>query len=378
MATGGNLEHLTSEKAVRQAMALFQKIGRDAFIAEYSVPEKKFGRSRDWFVVEDGLGYDSKPLSAAAYGFQHGREKALHADDFHGGDPVKKQMGLLGFRVAKWLSPELEKGEVYTRKDLKGLFGIADATINNGVFQPKGTNSIWLFVTRDKTADRTQYNDVFAGDLLYWQGQSKGRTDNLIVNHEESGNELLVFYRESKSQYAGAGFRFEGQFRYASHSGSLPKNFVLQRWSENADGILEEEEDFDPHSVEDGRKKIWAKIRRRQGQPAFRRKLLRAYGGRCAVTGCSVQNLLEAAHIRPYLGAQTNVTHNGLLLRADIHTLFDCGLLSVSLDGLVLLADELENTEYSKLAGKKIILPEAKKDRPHSKALRWHLETHGF
>lgn len=377
MATGGNLEDLTSSEAVRQAMALFQRVGRDAFIAEYSVPEKKFGRSRDWFVVEDGVGYDSKPLCAAAYGFQHGRKKALHADDFHGGEPVIKQLDSLGFRVAKWLSPELQKGEIYTRKDLKGLFGITDATIYNGVFQPNGANSIWLFVTKDKTSDRTQYKDKLAGDLLHWQGQSKGRTDNLIVDHEANGNELLVFYRESKRQYSGAGFRFEGQFRYASHSGSAPKSFRLQRWAENAENNVGEE-DFDPNSVEDGRKRIWAQVRRRQGQPAFRRKLLRAYGGRCAVTGCTIQNLLEAAHIRPYLGAQTNVTCNGLLLRADIHTLFDCGLLSVSLDGLVLLADQLEESEYSKLAGKKINMPESKKDRPHIKALQWHLETHKF
>ena len=88
MATGGQLEDLTSAEAVRKAMARFRELGRDAFIAEYSAPEAGFGRSRDYFVVEDGVGYDSKPLVAAAYGFQHGRKHALHSDDFHGGAPV--------------------------------------------------------------------------------------------------------------------------------------------------------------------------------------------------------------------------------------------------------------------------------------------------
>jgi len=63
-------------------------------------------------------------------------------------------------------SQELSVGSVYTRDQLKDQFEIIDSTINNGIFRPKGHASIWLFVTRNKTSDRTQYHDELDGDTL--------------------------------------------------------------------------------------------------------------------------------------------------------------------------------------------------------------------
>ena len=117
----------------------------------------------------------------------------------------------------------------YTRRYLKESFGIKDATINNGVFRPKGMDAVWLFVTERKTPDRVQYQDRLDGDVLYWQGQLTGRTDRLISEDAQSGLEILVFYRKSKNEFAGAGFRFEGPFQYETHSGSKPTSFVLRR-----------------------------------------------------------------------------------------------------------------------------------------------------
>lgn len=67
----------------------------------------------------------------------------------------------------------------------------------------------------------------------------------------------------------------------------------------------------------------------RRGQPEFRQKLLNAYGCRCAITGCVSEEALEAAHIKPYSDTQNNDPTNGLLLRADIHTLFDRHLIGI-------------------------------------------------
>jgi putative restriction endonuclease len=89
---------------------------------------------------------------------------------------------------------------------------------------------------------------------------------------------------------------------------------------------------FDPGNIMDGRERIVASIVIRRGQPEFRRILIRAYKGRCAVSGCDAIEVLEAAHIMPYLGQDTNHPSNGILLRADIHTLFDLGLLSIDTD----------------------------------------------
>lgn len=125
----------------------------------------------------------------------------------------------------------LEPGAIYTRDELRKMFGIVDTTLNTGVFRLKGTKSIWLFVTRNKTKDRTPYEDRLEGNLLYWQGQLAGRTDAAVIEHEAAGDELLVFYRDNRYEHPGAGFRFEGRFRYLRHSGGCPTNFVLERLS---------------------------------------------------------------------------------------------------------------------------------------------------
>lgn len=133
---------------------------------------------------------------------------------------------------------------------------------------------------------------------------------------------------------------------------------------------------FDPTSIEDGRRKIAALVKRRQGQSAFRRALLRAYDRRCAVTGCDIEPLLEAAHIHPYRGPDTNSVQNGLLLRADVHTLFDLGLITVSPANAIVVAPGLRGTEYATLAGRALRFPKASADRPSELALAWHRESH--
>lgn len=95
----------------------------------------------------------------------------------------------------------------------------------------------------------------------------------------------------------------------------------------------------------------------RRGQPEFRRKLLAAYGGKCCVTGSMVEDVLEAAHIVPYATSGDNDTANGLLLRSDIHTLFDLGLLDVRSDYLINLHDALLASEYNNLQALFIKLP---------------------
>ncbi len=122
-------------------------------------------------------------------------------------------------------SEALTVGELYSRKSLAKLFNITDATLNNGVFRPKGHSSIWLFVTKNKASNRTPYKDQLAGDVLHWQGQKAGRSDQMIIEHKKRGFELLVFYRTE----ADEPFRYEGLFEYVDHEGGQPTEFKLIR-----------------------------------------------------------------------------------------------------------------------------------------------------
>lgn len=134
-------------------------------------------------------------------------------------------------------------------------------------------------------------------------------------------------------------------------------------------------ETFNPAVTQDQRKKIIAQVIERKGQPKFRMNLLNAYGRRCAVSGCDAVEALEAAHITPYMGEGTNTPQNGLLLRADIHTLFDLGLLGVDpLTMKVVLAPSLKETTYGELGGVTLRKTSSSNTSPSTYALAQHLE----
>jgi len=136
---------------------------------------------------------------------------------------------------------------------------------------------------------------------------------------------------------------------------------------------------FSPDSIIDAREKALASIVRRRGQPDFRQKLLEAYGAKCAITGCDVEEALEGVHILPYRGPETNHPSNGLLLRADTHILFDLGLIAVDTNTMtVLAASSLVGTSYAELAGTRLRLPKAGTFCPSKEALDYHREWSGL
>lgn len=376
-----SLEDISKRDSVLAAIEECRRIGRDAFLQKYG-----FRPAREYHLVVDGERFDSKAILGAAHGFEFPERGPLRSDQFSGGAAtVAPKLKDLGFTVVRdgadavtsdSVSKLLQVGAIYTREDLKKVLDTQDATINTGIFRPSGFSSVLIFITKNKTSDRTQYEDHLDGDTLHCQGQSAGRTDSLIIEHRQRGLELLVFYRDSKYEYPGAGFRFEGLFNYVSHAGTKPTNFVLNRApSDLSQATIEAEGSgaFDPSSIEDARKKTFAAIVRRQGQPAFRKALLKAYEGKCAVTGCAIEAVLEAAHILPYQGPLTNHVGNGLLLRADLHTLFDLGLMAIDESTLtVIVAPSLHASDYGQWHGKPLHLPSSASDRPSVQALLAH------
>lgn len=125
-------------------------------------------------------------------------------------------------------------------------------------------------------------------------------------------------------------------------------------------------------SDEDARIRELRVVVMREGQGEFKQSLLEAYDRKCAMTGCSVVEILEAAHIKPYRGPDTNRTDNGLLLRADIHTLFDKGLIWIDEHLLIQISDRLHGSEYSALSRQTLSMPRTPQCRPHPDHLAAH------
>ena len=136
---------------------------------------------------------------------------------------------------------------------------------------------------------------------------------------------------------------------------------------------------FDPTTVEDLRRSALAQVARRRGQAAFRAALIEAYGGHCAVTDCDAVEALEAAHITPFLGDETNHPQNGILLRADIHSLFDLGLIAIDPESMVIvLHPQLRGSSYRELADRQIRVPDQLSAQPSREALGQHLDWSGL
>lgn len=120
-------------------------------------------------------------------------------------------------------------------------------------------------------------------------------------------------------------------------------------------------------------------VRPRFGQGTFRFAVLDAYEHACAITGEHSVPALEAAHIRPFSENGPRDVTNGLLLRSDIHRLFDRGYVGVTPDHRFVVSDRLRKDysngrSYYPLAGREIHRPPHVDDWPDARQLAWHLE----
>lgn len=115
----------------------------------------------------------------------------------------------------------------------------------------------------------------------------------------------------------------------------------------------------------------------RLGQGIFRVSVLDAYGRACAVTTEHSLPVLDAAHIRPFSSGGEHSVANGLVLRSDLHRLFDRGYVTVDEDDRLVvgrrLKDDFDNGRtYYALHGRSITLPQDVAFRPDRDALAWH------
>ncbi len=113
------------------------------------------------------------------------------------------------------------------------------------------------------------------------------------------------------------------------------------------DNALEKAEKFD--LGDDFKRFTSTTLTLREGQQEFRAALLKAYNKKCCVTGCSIEEALQASHIIPYYGRSSCNIANGLLLRADLYILFDAHLWTVCPESKrVSISKKLVGTEYEK------------------------------
>ena len=118
---------------------------------------------------------------------------------------------------------------------------------------------------------------------------------------------------------------------------------------------------------------------RRLGQGAFRALVTDVYHRTCAITQERALPALDAAHILPFSDVRAHSVQNGILLRSDVHRLFDAGYITVTPDHRVEASQRMKDDfndgdNYLKLHGSGVWVPDDPALRPDEAALQWHNE----
>lgn len=208
------------------------------------------------------------------------------------------------------------------------------------------------------------------------------RYNENLRNCLEDGVPVGVMVRSSKG-YRVLGLAYVEKYNAAL--GMFTLHGPVNAENERA-GLFDLFEEAGPSSPEGGKPLDWSgederrmALRERavrEGQDAFRERVFRAYGGACALTGVDVPEVLQAAHIDPYRGRYTQVVGNGILLRSDIHLLYDAQLLAIHPENhIVEVSERLLGTPYELFVAeteKVLRIPERPSDAPIEELLELH------
>ena len=215
----------------------------------------------------------------------------------------------------------------------------------------------WMQV---RTAEGLKLNKTqLYRDLALKHGRSPGAWEYRMQNISHVLHELKEDWIGSLKPAKNVGLEVTGTLIKLLKIGAptAASSSTLARMEQQRQ-VVDESGYFLPERVEDQRNRILLSIVQRQGQRAFRAALLDAYGSKCAMTGCGIVDVLEAAHIHRYMGKRTNIVSNGLLLRADVHTLFDLYLVGIDTTTMrICVAPTLAGSSYEELAGRPLASP---------------------
>jgi predicted restriction endonuclease len=152
---------------------------------------------------------------------------------------------------------------------------------------------------------------------------------------------------------------------------------VLRHYRRYKKGALKAEETIEQtKSEQEERARTLRNIALRRGQKVFRDSLFRQFGGKCVITLTEDEATLEAAHIKAYSNQGSTSVANGLLLRSDIHTLFDLHLISIDPSSLTIFCGKKirASQTYGRYHGTPSLLASIRKTKTDLVALRSHFE----
>lgn len=226
---------------------------------------------------------------------------------------------------------------------------------------------------RYKCRNKHEFDKPIREKISVTQYTAEYKKDFLAPLNEISVKEFSGYYINYNRYYSIQGI--DMAFLKKHYSG-IYKAFTGRKPSPSSPDYLLEDFSNPPYEPNDKDHRNFTprKTAERKGQKAFKSKLIRAYGERCMFSKCDVREAIQASHIRPYRGIKDDHPENGLLLRSDLHILFDADLLGIDPEKkLVHLHPSIAGTSYKQFLGKPLII--GTRHCPSRKALeiRWKM-----
>jgi putative restriction endonuclease len=291
--------------------------------------------------------------------------RALEWFDDHAGQevPWPGQLAdgtLLASKAKGIYKPEWSRCALSVRRSLQGPYPDREVRLN-----PDGS---WVFEYFQEGIEPSERDRAYTNAGLMECMKEVVPVGVFIQTRLKPGSRYRILGLALVAEYDAGYFRLDGNVQATITSQRMSSEQPRDR----ADAVADV---FRLSGIEDERIRTFQLINQRRGQQGFRRSLLDAYGRRCSVTGYEAVETLEAAHIVPYRGPVTNHPSNGILLRADMHTLFDLNLIAVDYDSrTLLLRDELKGTKYQALLHAPVAFPSDERLFPSRGAVAWHRE----
>ena len=275
----------------------------------------------------------------------------------------------------------LEVGSKYTKQSLSFILSEPNLkTVREGIFHSKKNKYILFFVDLVKTGreERFHFNDYFEDDYFHWDSQTTQHINSpriqLIVNKEV---EVFLFTRinqKVKSQVQP--FIYCGRLEYSDYNPNTSKpvhiistsidydettqnqNLIdIYNWkpemigksSTNNDYLVKKQlsrpkgEQKKPNYTE--RRGL---VTSRVGQGWYRQEILKKWGNKCSITGCSLTEILISSHIKGWSECNEDERldiDNGILLSPHIDSLFDKHLISFEDDGSIIISDKISKED---------------------------------
>ncbi|MFI6254559.1 HNH endonuclease [Micromonospora zamorensis] len=382
------LDALDDPAAVHKAAQEYRELGRAAFRERYGYG----GVQRYWVSVDDQL-YDAKAIAGVAYGYQHPDRGALRHDQFSGGETgANLALSRLGFAVVS-SKPTTVNGERIWRQAVGQH--LERAKNNNGYVTADdlrvwgaygGGQGVWVDSERTKEIDPVgiavgvlhtgiHYADDLNDDgILYHYPKTNrtGRRDQSEVDAMKKAAQLRVPVFVISKPTPSSRWR-DVRLAWIEGWDDLAQVFSLTFHREAPARILSDDDSDGQPFVMFGNssRRSTGSRKQRPGQRLFKFRVIQRYGSLCPLTGVTVAEMLDAAHLVPDAAGGSSDPRNGLPMNAALHRAFDAGLFAIRPDTLeVIVQPGLAAEDLGIIVATIANLPK----KPHPDALTWRYE----